>query len=184
MTCTWLSLGFGGALMPSSSISNSRIMSASSSSLSSSSFRMFWIIALRLLTMPLFFHGAGRGVASSVSSILLSTLSLRRNAGVAKPLSVEVGVPSSPTFLFLGVTNWLNKFLFVTDSGVRSPLILDADDASLAASLSFFVGVWNRLGSISPKMIRRLLGVPSVMLSKSPSTMPSRCGVGPMKAGP
>lgn len=170
--------------MPSSSISNSRIMSASSSSLSSSSFRMFWIIALRLLTMPLFFHGAGRGVASSVSSILLSTLSLRRNAGVAKPLSVEVGVPSSPTFLFLGVTNWLNKFLFVTDSGVRSPLILDADDASLAASLSFFVGVWNRLGSISPKMIRRLLGVPSVMLSKSPSTMPSRCGVGPMKAGP
>ena len=183
MTCTWLTLGFGGALMPSSSISNSRIMSASSSSLSSSSFRMFWIIALRLLTIPLFFHGAGRGVASSVSSILSSTLSLRRNAGVARPFSVEVGEPSSPTFLFLGVTNWLNKFLFATDSGVRSPRILDADDASLAASLSF-VGVWNRLGSISPNIIRRLLGVPSVMLSKSPSTMPSRCGVGPMKAGP
>ena len=134
--------------------------------------------------MPFLFHGAGLGVASSASSILSSMLSLLRNAGVARPFSAEVGVPPSSSFLFLGVTNWLKRFLFVTDSGVRSPRILDAEDVSLAASASFLVGVWKILVSISPKIIRRLLGVSALRLSKSPRTMPSRCGVGPMNAGP
>lgn len=117
------------------------MMSASSSSLSSSSFLISLIIALRLLTIPLLFQGAGLGVVSSASSILPNTFSLLRKAGVAKPFNAEVGVPSSSSFLFLGVRNWLNRFLLLTDSGVRSPLILDAEDASLAASVSFFVGV-------------------------------------------
>jgi hypothetical protein len=95
---------FGGNDMPASSISISRIMSASSSNLSSSSFFMAWIIALRLLPSPRRFHGAGRGVASSASSIAPNALPLRRNAGVARPRIVE-GVPCSSRVRFFGVTN-------------------------------------------------------------------------------
>jgi hypothetical protein len=177
-------LAFLGAGIPSSSISSSRIMSASSSSLSSSSFLMACIIALKLRPIPRRFQGAGRGVASSSSSIALRTLFLRRNAGVASPRVVEDGVPSSSSFRFLGVTNWFNKKRFPADSGVRSSRALDSSDVSLAASPSLLLGVCGTFSPTSPNIFLLLLGVSTGSMSNRPSTIPSRCGVGPIVVGP
>jgi hypothetical protein len=175
-------LAFLGIGIPCSSISISRMMSASSSSLSSSSFLMACIIELRLRPRPRRFHGMGRTAVSSSSSIALSALFLRRKAGVASPRSVELGVPCSSCFLFFGVMNWSKSLLFPADCGVLSPRALDSCDASFVCSLR--LGVCTTLSSTSVSTALLLLGVPSGSESNRPSTMPSRCGVGPMTLGP
>lgn len=73
---------------------------------------------------------------------------------------------------------------FPADSGVLSPRALDSNDASLAASCVFLLGVCKTLSSTSPSTALLLLGVPVGKRSNKPSTMPSRCGVGPMTLGP
>ena len=185
-SCGALGFFLGGIEMPCSSISISRIMSASSSSLSSSSFFMACIIVLRLRTSPRRFQGAGRGVGSFSSSMAPRTLSLRRKAGVASPCSVDDGVPCSSNLLFFGVTNWFSRKRFPADSGVLSPLALDSSEVSLAASCNLLLGVCGTFNPTSPRMFLGLLGVSYANGSSSnkPSTMPSRCGVGPITVGP
>jgi hypothetical protein len=170
--------------MPASSISISRMISASSSNLSSSSFFIACIIELRLLPRPRRFQGAGRGVVSSVSSIAPRILPLRRKAGVASPRKVDDGVPSSSRSRFFGVTNWFSMNLFPADSGVRSPRALDSCDVSLAGPCAFRLGVCRTLSSTSARTALLLLGVPEGSISNKPRTMPSRWGVGPMTLGP
>ena len=188
---TWLSptsnsdvFCFFGKGRPSASISSSLIMSASSSSLSSSCFLMDLIIALRLLPAVIRFQGAGRGVVSSSSSMASSALCRRRKAGVSNSFDIEDGVPASPSFIFFGVTNLSSRKRFPTDCGVFSPLALGVIDVSLSGFNVFRPGVWSEFGAMSTRAVLLLLGVCAGKISKRPRTLPSRCGVGPMNAGP
>jgi hypothetical protein len=139
---------------------------------------------LRLLPSPRRRQGAGRGVGSLTSPVTSGAVLRRKNVGVEKPFKADVGVPSSPIFLFCGVTKLSSKNLLPADKGVFSPLALDSSDASLSALRAYRFGVWRLLCVTSASTLLLLLGVSAGSRSNKPSTIPSRCGVGPMIAGP